>query len=54
MMTSKRLIKSIFIIGIVLLIGLNLYTFIAAYPETYAVDAGINTSGTILAKDFSA
>jgi hypothetical protein len=25
-----------------------------AYPETYAVNAGINTSGTILAKDFSA
>jgi len=36
------------------LLALNLYTFIVAYPETYAVNAGINASGTILAKDFSA
>jgi hypothetical protein len=41
-------------VGIAVLIALNLYTFIVAYPETYAVNAGINTSGTILAKDFSA
>ena len=36
------------------LIILNLYTFIAAYPETQAVDPGINQAGTIVAKDFSA
>jgi hypothetical protein len=33
---------------------LNLYTFIAAYPETYTPSPGITTSGSILAKDFSA
>ncbi len=54
-MTIKPgLTKSIFIIGIAVLIALNLYTFIVAYPETYAVNPGINTSGTVLAKDFSA
>jgi hypothetical protein len=54
-MTFKPgLTKSVFIVGIAALIVLNLYTFIVAYPETYAVNAGINTSGTILAKDFSA
>jgi hypothetical protein len=31
-----------------------LYTFVIAYPETYTINAGINTSGTPLAKDFSA
>jgi len=41
-------------VGIIVLIVLNLYTFIAAYPETYAINPGINTSGTTLAKDFSA
>jgi hypothetical protein len=46
--------KIIFFIGIVVLIALNLYTFIAAYPETYTPSPGINTSGSILAKDFSA
>ena len=54
-MTFKpSLTKIVFIVGIAVLIALNLYTFIVAYPETYAVNAGINTSGTILAKDFSA
>lgn len=37
-----------------MIIFLNLYTFIIAYPETYTINAGINTSGTPLAKDFSA
>jgi len=46
--------KMAFIIGVAVLIALNLATFIIAYPETYAVSPGINTSGTILAKDFSA
>ena len=46
--------KIAFIIGVAVLIILNLYTFIIAYPETYAVDSGINASGTLVAKDFSA
>jgi hypothetical protein len=46
--------KTAFAIGIMALLVLNLYTFIVAVPEMYAVDPGINTSGTILAKDFSA
>jgi len=46
--------KIIFLIGIVILIILNLYTFIVAYPETYTPSPGITTSGSILAKDFSA
>ena len=46
--------KIAFIIGVAVLIMLNLCTFIIAIPETYAVDSGINSSGTIVAKDFSA
>ena len=54
-MTHKpRPIKTIFIIGVAVLIALNLYTFIVAYPETYTPTPGITTSGSILAKDFSA
>ncbi len=46
--------KTIFVIAATALIALNLYTFIAAYPETYTPSPGITTSGSILAKDFSA
>jgi hypothetical protein len=46
--------KTIFTISVIILIALNLYTFVAAYPETYTPSPGINTDGTILAKDFSA
>ena len=54
-MTGKPgLTKTIFFIAIAVLIGFNLYTFIVALPETRAVDPGINTLGTALAKDFSA
>jgi len=54
-MTSKTpLTKSIFIIAVAIVIALNLYTLIVAYPQTYTPSPGINTSGTILAKDFSA
>jgi hypothetical protein len=53
-MTKPSPTKTIFLIGIVILITLNLYTFIAAYPETYTPSPGITTSGSILAKDFSA
>lgn len=46
--------KIVFLIGVVVLIALNLYTFTVAYPETYTPSPGISTSGSILAKDFSA
>jgi hypothetical protein len=46
--------KTIFLIAVAALIALNLYTFIVAYPETYTPSPGITTSGSILAKDFSA
>src|SRR5665647_2087350 len=46
--------KTIFIIAAVVLIALNFYTFIIAYPETYTPSPGITTLGINLAKDFSA
>jgi hypothetical protein len=46
--------KTILFIADTILIALNLYTFIVAYPETYTPSPGINTQGSILAKDFSA
>jgi hypothetical protein len=54
MTNQPRPTKIVFLIGVVVLIALNLYTFIAAYPETYTPSPGITTSGNILAKDFSA
>jgi Glycosyltransferase family 87 len=54
MTPQLRPIKIIFLIGVAALIALNLYTFTVAYPETYTPSPGISTSGTILAKDFSA
>lgn len=54
MICQSSLTKIVFTAGVAVLIALNLYTFIMAYPETYTLTAGINTSGTILAKDFSA
>ncbi|MGZ4851145.1 MAG: hypothetical protein ACXV2C_07180 [Candidatus Bathyarchaeia archaeon] len=51
---KSRLAKIILISTIAVLLLLNLYTFIVAYPETYTLNSGINTSGTVLAKDFSA
>ncbi len=54
MINKLNLTKIALIIAVGVLIVLNLYTFIVAYPETHAIDSGINTSGTILAKDFSA
>lgn len=54
-MVDKHLLTKIaFATAVTVLIFMNLYTLIAAYPETYNPDQGINTSGTILAKDFSA
>ena len=54
MIKKRNSAKIVFAIAVVVLIVLNLYTFLVAYPETYAIDSGINTSGTIVAKDFSA
>jgi hypothetical protein len=54
MKAEIRHTKTILFIAATVLITLNLYTFIAAYPETYTPSPGINTQGTILAKDFSA
>jgi len=54
MINKPCLTKIFFVIGVAVIIALNLYTFAAAYPETYTINPGINTSGTILAKDFSA
>lgn len=51
---NQKLAKRILIFTVVLLITLNLYTLITAYPETYTPSPGINTSGDILSKDFSA
>jgi hypothetical protein len=46
--------KALFALGITILIVLNAYTFLIAYPETYTASPGINKNGEILAKDFSA
>jgi hypothetical protein len=51
---NQKLTKKILIVTVVLLITLNLYTLITAYPETYTPSPGINTAGDILSKDFSA
>ena len=50
----SRFGKYLFTVGVAVLIALNLYTLMVAYPETYTPTPGINTSGSILAKDFSA
>ena len=54
--TAARFVsgKNLFVLGTTLLIVLNLYTFFAAYPEINTLNAGINTAGQTLAKDFSA
>jgi hypothetical protein len=46
--------KKIFIIAVAVVIALNLYTLIVAYPQTYTPSHGITPSAPILAKDFSA
>lgn len=53
-MLEKEFRKKIILLSIVIVsILLNLYTFVQAYPETFAADSGISGS-QILAKDFSA
>ena len=54
MANRSHLTKIVIIAAVAVIILLNLYTFIIAYPETYTITPGINTSGTPLAKDFSA
>jgi hypothetical protein len=54
MVHQSHLTKVVIIAAVAVIILLNLYTFVIAYPETYTINAGINTSGTPLAKDFSA
>lgn len=49
----RRSSKILFLVAIAVLIVLNLYTFVIAYPETSRLDSGISGSG-VLAKDFSA
>ncbi len=51
---QARFRRNIFVIGVAVLLVLNFYTFIVAFPETYTLTPGITTSGSILAKDFSA
>jgi len=46
--------KIIFITAVAIVIALNLYTFVVAYPQTYTPSSGITSSAPILAKDFSA
>jgi hypothetical protein len=46
--------KNIFIIAVSILIALNFYTFVVAYPETYTPSPGITAPGINLAKDYSA
>jgi hypothetical protein len=46
--------KTVFIIAVAVVIALNLYTLILAYPQTYTPSHGITPSAPILAKDFSA
>ncbi|MGA2385494.1 MAG: glycosyltransferase 87 family protein [Candidatus Bathyarchaeia archaeon] len=54
-MTSKLpSAKTIFVIAVAVVIALNLYTLVLAYPQTYTPSHGITPSAPILAKDFSA
>ncbi len=56
MVSKLPLKKTIFVLAVIIVIALNLYTLIAAYPESTQISAGINLSGSgsNLAKDFSA
>jgi hypothetical protein len=53
-MTCQNRAKTAFFIAIVVLIAINLISFVMAYPETYTPSPGISIHGDILAKDFSA
>jgi hypothetical protein len=49
----ERSNRILFLLAMVVLIALSLYTFVVAYPETSRLDSGISGSG-LLSKDFSA
>ena len=51
---NRSLTKKVLTITAIFLITINLSILISAYPETYTPSPGINTSGDILSKDFSA
>ena len=54
-MTKKQCeTKILLIFFVIILLSMNAYTAIVAYPETHTLTSGINTQGSILAKDFSA
>ncbi len=46
--------KTIFVIAVAVILAINLYTLVLAYPETYTPSHGITSTAPILAKDFSA
>jgi hypothetical protein len=54
MTTTNNRRKSLFVIGVVVVLLLNAYSFWVAYPETYTLTPGISADGDLLAKDFSA
>jgi hypothetical protein len=53
MISKTRLPKLLFALALAVIIALNLFTFVVAYPQTYTPSSGINP-GSNLAKDFSA
>jgi hypothetical protein len=53
-MSRQPIAKTAFCIAIIVLIIINLISFVMAYPETYRPSPGITVGGDILAKDFSA
>jgi hypothetical protein len=54
MANQRRKTNLFLIVAAVVLIAMNAFTAITAYPETYTLTPGITVSGGILAKDFSA
>jgi hypothetical protein len=53
-MSRQTIAKTAFYIAVIVLIIINLISFVMAYPETYRPSPGITVGGDILAKDFSA
>ncbi len=51
---SPRTKRRVFAAVVTVLLALNFVTFVAAYPETFAVDSGCCAPNQALAKDFSA
>jgi hypothetical protein len=53
-MKRQTITKKAIYAAVIVLIAINLISFIMAYPETYTPSPGISVGGDILAKDFSA